>query len=301
MPCLLAGVWHDDARDNASRSAPPCECGCPAACNVTTYNADLSYAALSVDGMDALLADGRAAIHRKYTAARGLRERVTPAAMLATLQRIMHVQHAITAFSQFWTSRIERVQTALSYRLEAAIGMSISMVNEDVTRLYGNVSAYQQHYYRRLSTGRQWIGARVQALSAALLNVAFHAAASTTCNFQTLDIFQETVDIREEIGTLYEVEYGEIFNFGRDSNPDFFCPTYATVGKKNDARCKEIETLTSNMFEFLHEADCGAFDEAYVESTNATRGVLECLFEYEHYLSSTGAWMAHSNLTYVPR
>ena len=133
------------------------KCDCPAACNVTTYNADLSYAALSLDGIDSLLSDNRDEIQRKHVAAKELQDRVKSSSIIDTLQKLDRVDATVAQFIQFWTSKIKRLETSLVYRVERALGSAVTMANSDINSLFQNITNCTNFYDKNLAMERKWL------------------------------------------------------------------------------------------------------------------------------------------------
>ena len=132
------------------------KCDCPAACNVTTYNADLSYAALSLDGIDSLLVDKRAAIQNKHVNAIALQHRVKQSSMTDILTKIRMIDKTVTKFAQFWSSKIERLESSHIFLVENAVAKIIDMANQDIKLLFQNITGYTIDYERHLAMERNW-------------------------------------------------------------------------------------------------------------------------------------------------
>ena len=130
---------------------------CPAACNVSTFNADLSYAKLSFDGIDALLSGQRDSIQRKYITSNQLQQRVVDTAMIDVLEHFFKNQLEVDKANEYWESKLEREQTSIVSRIEKALQRVVSMAEHDIHELFDDVSRYIVKYEMDFEIERIWM------------------------------------------------------------------------------------------------------------------------------------------------
>lgn len=239
------------------------QCHCPAACNVTAYNADLSYAALSVDGIDALLADDRAEIAAKHVTAKELQQRVKAASMIGMLQKLRRIDETVAEFQQFWESKINRVQTSIVYRIEKALASTVKMANDDIGSLYQNVSHYKAFYYKYLSGDRQWLGELLARADSAMKDGLMQVVSdwdlysppvieSSIKSLETaLDVLQQAAAHAQYYGGVN----GSVVQFKRTHNysDDLYFPSYAVKDKSNNHYCKLMRALSNAGYDNMPE------------------------------------------------
>ena len=212
----------------AGNASTESKCDCPAACNVTTYNADLSYAALSVDGINSLLSDDHDEIQKKHVAAEEIQERLESSSFIDTLQKLNHIDTTVTQFDQFWTSTIKRIETSSIYRVDKALTSAVEMANRDVSSLFVNVTAYNIYYRENLALEREVLDDMFQRAGSLFadaihpLIIPWNDTPDKNITATSLKLFEELIVLLENAFSLCAY-YDEIIIPTRRN--DMFCPT----------------------------------------------------------------------------
>ena len=261
MECYLLGVLSA-ACCVGNTTSMESRCDCPAACNVTTYNADLSYAALSLDGIDALLSDDHDEIQRKHVAAKELQDRVESSSMIEIFEKLYRIETSVAQFDQFIKSKIERIETSLIYRLQTAIFESIQMAHNDVENLFKNISKYSSFYRNNLAFERDWLVETAEharyMLKGATLPIMWNwldSSLTAECLPTVTDRLVQTRDLLSAIGErTYRYEYKRgLHHFFLAleillDEVDYECyfPNYAMYLKKDDPYCGADNAISIN-------------------------------------------------------
>jgi hypothetical protein len=177
------------------------------------------------------------------------------------------------------------------------------MVNADVEKLYENITQYIHLYNRDLMRSRQWLANSLDKLNRLLLDAdnLFSQDLDNSRIFTSMDTYNETMDVAKAISVFLE-NYGSLAYFKNPTkSEEFFFPTYATLGKKNDVRCDS--TLMKPVLDFQLENiyDYNSFLATYEWFDSVKGNISLCLHEYRDYLQSTLEWLSESRLTYITR
>ena len=264
------------------------KCDCPAACNMTTYNADLSYAALSVDGIDSLLSDDRDEIQRKYIATKELQDRVKSSSIIDTLQKLHRVDVTVMNFADYWASKIKDIETSLLHRVEKALTLAVNMANEDSNRLFENITHYMTYYQSNLALERKWLDDMLSA-GGYMIGNAIHPLIIEWHNAPDENIIEPSLKAMKEFLVLHEKVmmfidyYGKITQFKHQTHAktdaDLYFPIFAVEEQNNHEYCKNesvLETLKTfpyeirNLRDSLSNYSVGGYDSYY----NLTKQVI---------------------------
>ena len=235
------------------------KCDCPAACNVTTYNADLSYAALSLDGIDSLLSDDRDEIQRKHVAAKELQDRVKSSSIIDTLQKLDRVDMAVMNFTDYWTSKIKQIETSLLYRVEKALTSAVKMGNEDVNRLFKNITHYITYYQKNLALERKWLDDMLSA-GGYMIGNAIHPLIIEWRNAPNENITEPSLEAMDEFLVLHDKimmfmdYYGNITQFKHqthaETDTDLYFPSFAVKEQNNHQYCLHKSIVKDLTYDF---------------------------------------------------
>ena len=280
-------------------------CDCPSACNITSYNPDLSYAALSLDGIDLLISDHHDDIQRKYVHARRLLSRVKSSALIAILQKLSKLNQTIARFTPFWQSNVERIETSIVRRIEAGLEKIISMAKQDVEKLFVNITKYHSFYRKSLASSREWIDNQLESAKIHLKNSDY--ILENRCSF---DAFKPLSEALDDINLIVDFinRYGALTGFGRDmdGSREYFLPQYSVLGRESDENCDKLHGLVvvKHMLarhkdetghwslSFLHEVDCSnKYEEIYKRFDEIHISGSKCLNEYHNYITETREWL----------
>ena len=244
------------------------QCDCPAACNVTTYNADLSYAALSRDGINSLLSDDGDEIQKKHVAAKELQHRLEFSSISDTLQKLNQIDTTVAQFNQFWTSKITSIETSLIYRVEKALISAVHMANEDVNSLFANTIKYMNYYSEHLTQERQLLDDMLRA-GRYLIADAMHPIIiawndpwppkknTTETSVKSL----EQMWVLAEKVIQFMQYYGNVTEFKRPSQPtyddeygvDYFFPSFAVKEQNHHKVCTTVDKVLQRYSSILHD------------------------------------------------
>ena len=309
------------------------KCDCPAACNVTTYNADLSYAALSLDGIDSLLSDDRDEIQRKHVVAKELQERVKSSSIIDTLQKLERIDKTVAQFNEIWKSKIERVETSLVYRIIDALVQSIYMANADINQLYQKLPEYIKFYDDNLRMERMWLDDCVKKIELLVKDASTPIMAK--CDWQAthadISFLVRSADQYAEAVELLSNSQSFIHNYGSlatykhlvkslsfDGNS--YLPTHSVAEKASQDICAnnisyskllEIVTPFANrlsipLLNFVSCKNALDMDEKtfynrtnffYVSLKKLEKNLSPCLNEYPDYLRSTNQWKNENEMS----
>ena len=309
------------------------ECDCPATCNVTTYNADLSFAALSLDSIDSILLDKHAAIKDKNVHSKALRHRVIPSSMTDILAKLRLVDKTVAQFSNFWTSKIDINGSSLISHIESALDLSIDMANNDVKSLFKNITNYIAFYNRNLAMERIWLEetlVKVDHLIKDGLLPILHKwddiidPEQISKQLEQLDqaeqMINSSISFLEYYGTLTRFK-----NISISSTDKYYFPSKAVRGDDNLYDCKKSyltvnfsyykqmadkmlcaynqSCLDLNGYRFYNNLTSHSNEEFYNEMTAHYAGwkILQnnfsiCLTEYSTYLSKTNLWLEENQM-----
>ena len=302
------------------------KCDCPAACNVTTYNADLSYAALSVDGINSLLSDDHDEIQKKHVAAEEIRERLESSSFVDTLQKLNQIDTTVTQFDQFWTSKIKRIETSSIYRVDKALTSAVEMANRDVSSLFVNISDYIFYYRENLALEREVLDDMFQRAGSLFadaihpLIIPWNDTPDKNITAASLKWFEELIVLLENAFDLYHY-YERIIQTRRN---DMFCPTspvssdfmFSCIGftmsnyfwaldEINDRMSSDTTNYVSYA-DFFEDTDIDP-GKTYMKPSDLLltwkdeqKRVSHCLNEYGVSLSHVNEWLRHP-LTYTSR
>jgi hypothetical protein len=282
-------------------------CDCPAACNVTSYNADLSYAALSLEGIDLLLSENRNAIQRKHITARELQLRVNSEALIGIFQKLDRLQQSVADFVLFWRAKVERAETSSVRRIEAALGKSIDMANHDIDQLFRNLSRYETFYRKRLEIRREWMSTALETIAGNLRDA--YNEVSVMCSDHAQRNIHYTI-IAVDAAVSFLRNYGTLAEFGDefDDSEEYFLPTNAVLEKNSNENCAQSNRLKTlrralvNMYYGLNAPDCDVTLAAiYADFVDIRAGISTCLHEYINYITDTQQWLYTARPSYNTR
>ena len=302
------------------------KCDCPAACNVTTYNADLSHAALSVDGINSLLSDDHDEIQKKHVAAEEIQERLESSSFIDTLQKLNQIDTTVTQFDQFWTSKIKRIETSSIYRVDKALTSAVEMANRDVSSLFVNITDYIIYYRENLALEREVLDDMFQRAGSLFadaihpLIIPWNDKPDKSITATSLKWFEELIVLLENAFHLL-LYYDSIILTRRN---DMFCPTspvsfhfmpecigytmddyLIALDEINDRMSKDTPINVSYAYFFEDtDIDPGITDmkpsDLLLTWKDHQKNVSHCLNEYGVYLSHVQDWLLHP-LTYTSR
>jgi hypothetical protein len=268
------------------------ECHCPAACNVTVYTPDLSYAALSVDGIDALLADDRAQIAGKHVTAKELQQRVKAASMIDMLQKLRRVQQSVADFRHFWTTGIESGREgSFDFRVIRDLERIQQMAVNDLSNLFWDLPNFQNSYEWHVGGERGGLDKYISEIFAAI-NEAYslqflHDNATEIFN-TAFERLQRVAAAVRNMGTLANYEHtmsGDLRDWARD------LPKRAVRRQNTYDYCSSWHLFSKRTLDVISEKfargvnPVGEYNWRIVQLSN-------CLNEYPNYLSDTQQWLA---------
>ena len=286
---------------------------------MTTYSADISYTALSVNGINSLLSDGHDEIQKKHVAAEEIQERLESSSFIDTLQKLKKIDTTVTQFFQFKTSMIERTETSLIYRIDEALKFAIDMANKDVSGLFVNITDYNTYYRDNLAFQREWLDDMLHRGGSLLSGVMRPHINNIPASLKWLEEMSALLDSVLSFGE----HYGSIAKFGmaaRRKHP--FCPinalsesyisdsnvclNYLTLLTAYSSAISDIKDRMSNDSTYI-VSDAYLFEHFGIKQSDVfqdwkvmQRDVCHCLNEYGVYLTRVQDWLLDP-LTYTPR
>jgi hypothetical protein len=304
---------------------------------VTAYNADLSYASLSADGIDALLSDHKETIQKKYIESKEIQDRLNPKSMQDIMKMIQEIEKSVDDYHQFWKFKIYNQATSVIVRLQSSFSKCGEMAISDLESLFANASNYKSVYEDNLHIEREWIAKVLDdsfnAYNYAVLpllsdwktrvtdkGIANYINRLESC-LDLIDLFQREVE-----------SYGDISKFRvlADEEKHHYVPNAAVIGKRLYNNCtvdhikktikKNIRPILEGMLsdlktekdlsltygEILSNQPTQLFLEQQIIALNKVwntfgDNIKKCVNEYKKFITQTGLKAVSEEITYRPR
>ena len=126
-------------------------CQCPAACNDTAYDTELSYSALHVSNIDYFLGNRTQSIQQKFIAALQTKLNLNPTEFLHVLELYDNIVKVLKVYMS-----VSESITIVDF-LTTSVGAVTGMLREDTNKLFGSLGDTIDFYEKNLAFEREWI------------------------------------------------------------------------------------------------------------------------------------------------
>ena len=245
------------------------KCTCPAACNITHYDVQLSYSALTVSNINFYLGNQTQHIQQKYTEAQQTKGFLTSESVLHKRELFHKFVDSVNSYKEFMETFQDDKHPFGFVFWKKSLDAITSMLETDMDVCYGDQETVIEFYATNLAFEREWVVTLNEKLERVFVDVlmVIHARWSKPSDETVLrkmaGIVEESFNVIEQIqktmvlyGSYGRFEGASNFRELQDSELNSKFPSVAVVTGEKQCKWQELYEEYSELEALLNELVC---------------------------------------------